>query len=140
MIHELGEQEARAILAREQTGRLGCCLNNEPYVVPVHYWYDGADAFVHSLPGRKVDILRANPHACLQVDEVQDTYHWRSVIGFGHYQEITDATERERVLTELFKRLPHLTPVESCITKDVTQALVFRLRFHRVTGVYEDWH
>jgi hypothetical protein len=139
MIHQLGNEEAIAILNRVRTGRLGCCLNDEPYVVPLNYWYDGASVFSHSLPGRKLDILRANPNACLQVDESRDPYHWRSVIAYGLYEEITSPAEREHVLAELFKRLPQLTPVESRMTKGVDQTVVFHLRLTSVTGVAEDW-
>ena len=66
-------------------------------MVPINYVLDGESIYVHSLPGRKLEALRANPRACLQVDEVNDPYHWRSAIAFGDYEEVTDranATER----------------------------------------------
>ena len=133
---ETGDQNSES---SARLGRLGCSLNDEPYVVPVNYWYEGDSVFIHSLPGRKLEMLRANLHACLQVDEISDAYHWRSVIAFGHYEEVTEPAERERVLSELFKRLPHLSPVESRMTKGIDQTVVFRLRLARVTGVAEDW-
>ena len=139
MISELGEKEARAMLSEGRLGRLGCCLNGEPYVVPVNYMFVDGYIYVHSLPGRKIETLRANPHACLQVDEIQDDYNWRSVIAYGHYEEITDADQRERTLAELFKHLPHLTPVESRMKKGLPQTVVFRLRISKITGVFEEW-
>lgn len=139
MVNELGDREARALLREQRTGRLGCCDGGGPYVVPVNYLFEGDSVYIHSLPGRKVMALRANPRACLQVDEIRDDYHWRSVIAFGRYEEISDAGERERVLADLFKRLPHLTPVESRMKKGLSETIVFRLRIERITGVYEDW-
>ncbi len=145
MISELGENEARALLQRNSLGRLGVCEripedeHHRPYVVPVHYWHDDNSVYVHSLPGRKVRALRANPHACLQVDEIESAYVWRSALAFGLYEEVTDAAERDRILSELFKRLPHLTPVESRMTKGLDETIVFRLRLTSVTGVFERW-
>jgi hypothetical protein len=139
MIHELGTREATALLDQSSLGRLGCSLHNEPYVVPVYYWHSGESVFIHSMPGLKLGILRANPHACLQVDDITDPYHWRSVIAFGLYEAVTDPAEHDRALVELFKRLSHLTPVESRMGKRADQSVVFRLRITRLTGIYEDW-
>jgi uncharacterized protein len=139
MINALGNKESRELLNEKHCGRLGCCVDGEPYVVPINYLFDGECIYIHSLPGRKINALRNNPRACLQVDEIVDAYNWRSVIAYGNYEEITDMGERERILANLFKHLPHLTPVESKMDKGISQAIVFRLRVHKITGVYEKW-
>jgi nitroimidazol reductase NimA-like FMN-containing flavoprotein (pyridoxamine 5'-phosphate oxidase superfamily) len=139
MISQLGEAESRALLRNKTTGRLGCSLRDKPYVVPVNYIFEDDCLYVHSLPGRKINFLSANPNACLQIDEVEDSYNWRSVIAFGHYEEVVDADERERILTRLFQRLPHLSPVESRSKSDGVQTIVFRLRITEITGVFEKW-
>ena len=59
---------AISLLRESSFGRLGCIANGRPYVVPVYYYYDGQDIFIHSLPGLKIEALRANPSACLQID------------------------------------------------------------------------
>ena len=137
MISELGEQQSRELLGAGRLGRLGCCLNGKPYVVPVYYLLEGDFIYIHSLPGRKIDMLRANPDACLQVDEIKNDYHWSSVIAFGRYEEITADQERERVLAALFAHLPQLTPVEAKMTKDAPPSVVFRLYITSITGVFE---
>jgi len=139
MIDVSGEEESRRILHEQQCGRLGCCLDDEPYVVPVNYLFDGECIYIHSLLGHKINTLRANPRACLQVDAVKDAYNWQSVIAYGRYEELTDEVERERTLARLFHHLPHLTAVESQMIKGLQQTIVFRLRVTRVTGVYEKW-
>jgi nitroimidazol reductase NimA-like FMN-containing flavoprotein (pyridoxamine 5'-phosphate oxidase superfamily) len=139
MITELGKMEARELLRQQKTGRLGCCVNGDPYVVPINYLYDGDCIYIHALPGRKIRALRNNPRACLQADEVTDEYNWRSVIAFGKYEEITEAAERERILSALYKHLPHLTPVESRMTQGIPEVVVFRLRIEEITGVSEYW-
>lgn len=139
MVGTMAERAARDLLATQNTGRLGCCLHNEPYVVPVHYLLEGEAVYLHSLPGRKITMLRANPRACLQVDAIEDDYHWRSVIAYGVYEEITAADEHDFWLTKMYQQLPHLSPVESLMGKDSPPCIVFRLRLTAVTGVFEKW-
>lgn len=139
MIETIGKKDAQAILQASQFGRLGCIVNGAPYVVPTNYLYNGEDLYMHSLPGLKIQAMRQAPQICLQVDEVKDDYNWRSVIAFGEYEEITDAEEREQLLGAMFQRLPHMTPVESQMTKGQEEVIVFRLRIERITGVSEHW-
>ena len=35
LIDEILEEECRSILAEASCGRLGCTLNNQPYIVPL---------------------------------------------------------------------------------------------------------
>ena len=139
MISEIGYREARELLRGQNTGRLGCCSESMPYVIPVNYFYDGENIYIHAAQGKKIDIMRANPRACLQVDEIEDTFNWRSVIAFGWFEEIHDSAERDRRLTEMFKRFPHLTPVESKVKESMSETILFRIRVERVTGVSERW-
>jgi nitroimidazol reductase NimA-like FMN-containing flavoprotein (pyridoxamine 5'-phosphate oxidase superfamily) len=73
------------------------------------------------------------------VDAIKDAFHWQSVLVSGHYEEITDPPERERILCALFARLPHLTPVESAMTGStgLAETIIFRLRIETLTGVSE---
>ncbi len=138
-IGRLRKEDSLAILRECNLGRLGCVAGGGPYVVPVNYLFDGRDIYIHSLPGRKIDALRANPRACLQVDEIKDEYHWRSVIAYGTYEELSDEKAREETLARLFDRLPNLTPVESRLAKGLKETIVFRIKVDEVTGVQEDW-
>jgi uncharacterized protein len=139
MITEMGKRESDELLRQQKTGRLGCCLNDGPYVVPINYLYDGRCIYSHSLPGKKINALRHNPRICLQTDEIRDEYNWRSVIAFGKYEEITETKERELILNSLYKHLPQLTPVESKITKGIPEIIVFRIRVEEITGIMEHW-
>ena len=139
MIEPLGKEDARALLKAHQLGRLGCNVNQEPYVLPINYLYTGEDLYMHSLLGLKIRAMRKHPQICLQVDEVQDDYNWKSVIAFGEYEEITAIEEREKILAALFQRFPHLTPVESRMKQGQEEPIVFRLRINRITGVSEHW-
>ena len=107
--------------------------------MPVNYYFDGENIYIHTLPGKKLDALRANPRVCLQVDEIKDSYNWRSVIAYGTFEEVPSEETRENVLTKLYSRLPHMTPVESKLVKGLQETIVFRIKVDEVTGVGEEW-
>jgi len=138
-IGKLGNTDALAILREGTLGRLGCIASGWPYVVPVNYFFDGKDIYIHTLPGKKLDALRANPRVCLQVDEVKDSYNWRSVIAYGIFEEVSNEDTRENVLTKLYSRLPQMTPVESRLVNGVKGTIVFRIKVEEVTGMAEEW-
>jgi nitroimidazol reductase NimA-like FMN-containing flavoprotein (pyridoxamine 5'-phosphate oxidase superfamily) len=133
------EEEARELLMSTKIGRLGCVDNGEPYVVPINYVFEDGSVYSHSLPGRKIDILRAHSRACLQVDDIDDDFNWRSAICYGDFEEILLPSERRAILRKLLSRFPLLTPVESVMAQDASapDSVVFRLRIDRITGVAE---
>ncbi|HEX5081513.1 MAG TPA: pyridoxamine 5'-phosphate oxidase family protein [Blastocatellia bacterium] len=139
MISEIGYREARELLLNQNIGRLGCCHHDMPYVVPVNYFFDGEAIYIHSMPGRKIQIMRANPYVCLQVDEIKDSFNWLSVIAFGQFEEVYDTAERDRIMAAMFQRFPYLTPVESKAREGLSDVIVFRIRIERITGVSEHW-
>jgi nitroimidazol reductase NimA-like FMN-containing flavoprotein (pyridoxamine 5'-phosphate oxidase superfamily) len=135
----LKETDSLAILRKGSLGRLACVASGWPYVVPVNYVFDGKDIFIHSLPGKKIDALRDDPRVCFQVDEIIDTYHWRSVIVYGSFEEISDEQTRDAALNNLHSHLPHMTPVETRLVTDLKDTIVFRIKVNEVTGMGEDW-
>jgi nitroimidazol reductase NimA-like FMN-containing flavoprotein (pyridoxamine 5'-phosphate oxidase superfamily) len=138
-IGKLGNSEALAVLREGTLGRLGCIAAGWPYVVPVNYYFDGENIYIHTLPGKKLDALRANPRVCLQVDEIKDSYNWRSVIAYGTFEEISNKETKENVLTKIYSRLPHMTPVESRLVKGSKGTIVFRIKVEEATGMVEEW-
>ena len=136
----LNETEARSLIAAGKIGRLGCVDNGEPYVVPVNYVFEEMSIYSHSLPGRKIEALRAHPRACLQVDEIRDDFNWRSVIAFGNFEEIRVPSDRRSLLGKLLARVPLLTPGAATRARDAgaPDSIVFRIVVDRITGVEEE--
>lgn len=135
----LNNQDARRVLQSARVARLGCIVNGEPYIVPINCNFEEDCLYSHSLPGTKINGLRENPRACVQVDEIESDLHWRSAMAFGKFEEITKPNERAEILGKLLKRFPMLTPVEAAITTDGCSpgVVVFRIKIDRVTGVAE---
>jgi len=140
MTRLLNDAEALEVIKAGKVGRLGCIDNDEPYVVPINYLVDEGSIYSHSLPGKKIDAMRAHPRACLQVDHIDDDFHWRSAIAFGNFEEISLPRNRRIILGKLQSRFPLLTPVESMIVRDAgaPDSVVFRIVVDRVTGVEEE--
>ncbi|HYX41872.1 MAG TPA: pyridoxamine 5'-phosphate oxidase family protein [Pyrinomonadaceae bacterium] len=140
MIISLNDDEAWALLRKGRLARLGCIADGEPYVVPVNYAAEGACVLIHSLPGRKIRAMRANPYVCLQVDEITDHCHWRSVLAYGTYEEVGNGAERARAMNRLLAAFPQLTPVESRLAADAAapSPIIFRIRVEQITGLCED--
>lgn len=139
MMKMLNGDEARRLLEFAKVARLGCIVNGEPYVVPINCLLEGDFLYSHSLSGMKINALRDNPRACVQVDEIESDLRWQSAIAFGRFEEINKSNDRADVLNKLLKKFPMLTPVESAITIDGSpqEVIVFRIRIERITGVAE---
>ncbi|KQV79258.1 pyridoxamine 5'-phosphate oxidase family protein [Rhizobium sp. Root1220] len=92
-VREMTERESRELLAQGNVGHLACVHDNHPYVVPVHYAFDAEKLYVFSLTGQKIDWLRSNPNACLQVEASGEHHRWKSVVAEGTYHELPDTPQ-----------------------------------------------
>lgn len=89
-IRPMTHNACTAMIAEQRLARMACAKDNIPYVIPIYYAYDGNRLYAFSMLGKKVDFLRSNPHACLQIDSYQDKHHWMSVIVDATYHELPD--------------------------------------------------
>lgn len=93
VIREMTEDECREVLEHASFGRLGCARDNQPYVVPISFSYDGRHLYGFSTPGQKIEWMRSNPLICLELDEWQSNDHWMSIVVSGRYEELLDTPE-----------------------------------------------
>jgi nitroimidazol reductase NimA-like FMN-containing flavoprotein (pyridoxamine 5'-phosphate oxidase superfamily) len=106
-IDKMTESECREVLGRTSIGRLGCSLDNQPYVLPIYFGFEADYAYVLSTLGQKIEWMRANPKVCLEIDEIRSESEWVSVIANGTYQELPEpqyAEERDHARKLLEKR------------------------------------
>jgi nitroimidazol reductase NimA-like FMN-containing flavoprotein (pyridoxamine 5'-phosphate oxidase superfamily) len=88
-IQEMSDAECRTFLRRVQIGRLGCALDDQPYVVPINVVLEEDYLYSFATLGQKVEWMRKNPKVCVQVDEIAGP-RWVSVIATGRYQELRE--------------------------------------------------
>jgi nitroimidazol reductase NimA-like FMN-containing flavoprotein (pyridoxamine 5'-phosphate oxidase superfamily) len=134
-IHVLPDEEIERLLRESIVGRIACCDHGvhgdgRPYLVPLAYGYDGESIYAHSGPGRKLDLMRAEPRVTFEVDSATTPDRWRSVIAEGTFEEIADAGERRRAL-----RVIYSSPL--AVPELGAQTVVFRLRLTSRSGRFE---
>jgi uncharacterized protein len=117
-VSDMSPAEMHALLQRESFGHLGCARDGRPYVVPMHYAYDGKDLYFFTTEGMKTQYLQANPQVCLQIEEVKDDMHWRSVMVVGRANELTSKDEMQHAMKLITERNPSLTPAISATQVD----------------------
>jgi uncharacterized protein len=100
----ISKQECSELLKRVSIGRLGCSLDDQPYVVPVAFSYEPDCIYIFSTVGKKVEWMRKNAKVCLQADEIGNRSNWMSVIVTGTYSELREpefTAQREHALEQL---------------------------------------
>jgi len=97
MIREMSKEKCLQVLAATRLARLGCARDNQPYVVPVCLAFDAASDCLYgfTIPGQKVEWMRANPLVCVEVDEIVAYDQWVSVIAFGRCEELSETSSSD---------------------------------------------
>lgn len=113
----MSRDEAEHFLEGHSYGRLGLCLEGEPYVVPVAYGYAHGKIYFHSAgKGRKLDFIRGNSRVCFEVDEWQKG--WGSVICYGKAdlrEDVAAKKECFELLTGQELSEEHLRNLKACV-------------------------
>lgn len=117
-VEDMSPADMHALLQRQNFGHLGCSRDGRPYVVPMHYAYDGKELYFFTTEGMKTQFIEANPQVCLQVDEVTNSSHWRSVMVIGRAARLTNPEETQRAMQLITERNPSLTPAISATQVD----------------------
>jgi len=92
--------------------RLGLAGADYPYVVPLHFAWDGEVLYVHCAPeGEKLQRLIRDERVCVEIDELSGivpaaspcgfSTRYRSLIAFGRAALVGDPAEKRRALTAL---------------------------------------
>lgn len=109
-IDEMNSREIHDLLQKVGIGHLGCALDGHPYVVPMHYYFDDPDIYIFTTVGMKTQYMDRNPEVCLQVEDVHDLKHWRSVTVTGRAEHITEQQDIDRVMQLVKQKNPTLSP------------------------------
>jgi uncharacterized protein len=137
-IEEMGSIEMHELLRRVNYGHLGCAREGHPYVVPIHYVHQLDDFYFFTTEGMKTEYISANPEVCLQVEEVQDPFNWRSVIVTGKAELLTSQEDTERVLQAIKEVNPTLTPALNNMWIDAwgraSKVAIYRIQSSIISG------
>lgn len=107
-------EEQDQLLRQARVLRLAMAVDNDAYLVPLSFGYDGQRIYFHTARnGLKLDYLRRNPRVCFEVEEearlitheeaCEWTFAFASVIGRGVAHELVDHEERIHGLNEVMR-------------------------------------
>ncbi len=132
------------IIRSTQVCRLAMALDNEPYLVPVSFGYDGTAIYIHtSREGKKIDFFRKNPKVCFEFERnvklKQNTNRackwslsYESVIGYGKIEEMVKPPEKEFGLNRIMLQY---SGKEWTFTETlVRDTRVWKIRIDSMTG------
>ena len=141
-IHEMNEFQCRKVLEEASVGRLACAKDNQPYVVPIYFSFDGRHIYGFTTLGEKVEWMRANPKVCLETDKRNSHDQWTSVIVFGRYEELPDEPRFGRARLAAHEVLqkrpmwwePAYISTEHFNVPHSLAPIFYRIHIERVTG------
>jgi nitroimidazol reductase NimA-like FMN-containing flavoprotein (pyridoxamine 5'-phosphate oxidase superfamily) len=147
MFGTLDDTGIEALLRSEVVGRIGCHADGQTYVIPVSYVYVDGAVYGHTSEGRKVAMMRENPHVCFEVDRVRGAMQWDSVVADAVYEELA-AEDAQHAFGLLIERLVPLMATDGDdgadgplpgVVMDLasTRPVVFRLRLGERTGRFQ---
>lgn len=112
-IVNMSNEKVRELLQRQNFGHLGCSRDNRPYVIPIHFAYEDPNLYFYTTEGLKTEIISENSIVCLQVEEIDDRKHWKSVIITGTAERLTSEKDFDHAKELVEGANPSLLPAWS---------------------------
>jgi len=106
-------QEISAVIQESQVCRLALSRDDQPYIVPLSFGYNGeALSFHTTVEGMKINTWTANPEVCFEFDTAveliiggdqpcQWSFYYQSVISTGTLRELSAEKEKIRDLNKI---------------------------------------
>ncbi|MCL1808723.1 MAG: pyridoxamine 5'-phosphate oxidase family protein [Clostridiales bacterium] len=130
---------------------LAMCAGEQPYVVPMLYAYEGGSMYFHCAEvGQKLDMIRANPNVCFEVQASQTEEviensgkpcYWgisyESVIGFGKAEILGDRETKIKVYNLIVGKMkpPGYVHSEEMYTeKKIKGTFIIKVKIDSMTG------
>lgn len=135
----LSEVESRKLLETARFGHLACHLKEELYFIPLTFAFEDGYLYSHSRLGKKIKIMRKNPQVCVQVEEIEDFFRWKSVIAWGQFEEL-NGDEVSIAMRRLIKGLieketdKRRSDLEIDIAAQLESAIIYRIKVEKITG------
>lgn len=118
-IRDMTADEMKTLLHGKELGHLGCSRDERPYVLPMHFVYDGESIYFITTEGQKTEYMKTNDEVCFQVESINSRDDWQSVVVIGRAERITNQYEKEKAMQIIGGRNPTLTPALNLTEIDV---------------------
>jgi nitroimidazol reductase NimA-like FMN-containing flavoprotein (pyridoxamine 5'-phosphate oxidase superfamily) len=143
-IKSLPKEEVFKLFERGHFGHLACHHRNDLYLVPVTYAFHEGFIYSHSALGKKINIMRSNPQICIQVEEVESFFRWKSALAWGEFEELKDeeAARAMRILIKSFSEKEGSAPIselEADFSAQLENAIIYRIKILDFSGRSEGY-
>jgi len=75
--------EIEEMLSRNKVGRLAFSFHDRVDLQPIHYVYERGWLYGRTSEGEKIASLAHNQWVAFEIDEIDDTFDWKSVVIHG---------------------------------------------------------
>ncbi len=131
-IKEMSSEEVQELLDRIGYGHLGCINNaGKPQVIPMQYYLKERTMYIFTDRQKKSHDLDRHADICLQVEEVQDTENWSSVVVDGRVERLTQRSQVEEIANFIKHQNPTLSPVLNQHWNDLSE-IEDKIAFYRI--------
>ncbi len=137
VFRDLSGPECDAILARNNVGRLAFSFRDRVDIQPIHYVYDNGWLYGRTSKGDKTMTLRHNQWVAFEVDEVEGTFTWSSVVVHATFNLITPDTSAAaaEVWADAARLISIVVPHSFTDTDPVPfRDLLFRMKVNEARG------
>lgn len=143
------DQEIEQLLTEGSYGHLACYNDGEIYLVPITYTFSEGEMISYTHEGKKIDMLRKGAVVCVQVEHIENSSHWQSVICWGDFEEIIDHDTRQEAALKMAEKFAESREkhknIYSPLIKDISAVeqtgtdlpVMYRIKVHRMTGRQE---
>jgi|WetSurMetagenome_2_1015567.scaffolds.fasta_scaffold29659_4 uncharacterized protein len=132
------------ILNHSQVCRIALHDGEYPYIVPFNYGYQNRVLYFHSAAsGKKISLIQENNKACFEIEYGSQivrheqackwTAKYRSVIGYGTIDILTDPEEKKKGLDKIMEHYGK-SKVNVYNEKHVKDIVILRLTIEKLTG------
>ncbi len=109
----INREEIDRIIRSSRVCRLAVTASGKPYIVPMSFGYDGEFLYFHTgKKGKKIGCFERNPAVCFEFDQdvglaadrkdpCKWTFTYKSVVGFGHIEELTLKEDKIYALNQI---------------------------------------
>lgn len=123
---------------------LACSQNDQPYVIPISFGYDGDTVYFHTArTGKKNEIFLANPRVCLSFETGTKlitnqeiacgwTFDYQSVIASGDIKEISDPDLKKIGLNQIM--LHYSGKDWEFPETEIRKTKIWGVKLERITG------
>ena len=85
VFRDLARDEIEEIMSRNNVGRIAFAFHDRVDIQPIHYVYESGWLYGRTSEGEKIATITHNQWVAFEIDEIKDTFDWRSVVIHGSF-------------------------------------------------------